>query len=320
MSADLAFAMQKLGLPPVNILASQIWATDIAMRLAALFPEKVLSLFLCGLFPELHDPNTVAALMECLRCLTEPATVEDWDEGIGALHYFLFGGVPTDGRSLMVIDEWTGTILRRYPPSQAMRIVNLWLPILGTKPDPVALKESVVAPAMLLHGSKSTTFTIAQAIERFSGYSKVGEGSKLVVIEDAPMFFLPTHSHIIKEEFFAWIQPYLERQAQSPLIPSQSNFQESLLKLAQLYDQPEIAQRDPCFSESFHTITSTKVSELKAVLNKHEIQQSKSFSLWGGGAPESWTNASPEEKLPWRFSQRFESARYHQKDQHKLYS
>ncbi|KAG0145708.1 hypothetical protein CROQUDRAFT_45430 [Cronartium quercuum f. sp. fusiforme G11] len=307
MSADLAFAMQKLGLPPVNVLASHIWATDIAIRLAALFPEKVLSLFLCGLFPDSYSPATLAALRECLKCLTEPETVEDWDEvRIGALHSFFFGGVPTDGRFLIAIDEWTGTILRRYPPSQAVRIVDLWLPILGIKPDPVALKESVVAPTMILHGHKSTILSTAQAIDRFSGYTNVGKGSKLVVIDgngcttDAPMCFLPTHAHIINQQFFSWVQPHLEHQAQSPPIQTQSVFQESLLKLARIYDDPEIGQRDPCFSESFHAITSSDLSDAKAMLDKHKIQQSTKFSLFGGGAPESWTGASLEERLPWR--------------------
>lgn len=83
-AADIAMAMQKLQLPPVclvhfsksddiwmpgvgeaewltipidatnqvHIIAGQTNAGEVALRLAAIFPEKVSSLFLCGLAPD----------------------------------------------------------------------------------------------------------------------------------------------------------------------------------------------------------------------------------------------------------------------------
>ncbi|KAG0140553.1 hypothetical protein CROQUDRAFT_53072 [Cronartium quercuum f. sp. fusiforme G11] len=303
LAADMAFAIQKLTLPPVNVLASNSWASDIAIRLAAVFPEKVHSLFLCGLAPDKYTDSVNGAIRECFACLTTPETAEDWDEvRIGALHYFFFGGVPLDGGLMSVIDEWTGPMLRRYPPSKALDCGAVGLTEMSRKPDTKALKESVVAPVMILHGKDSSVFTAGEAVERFSGYSNVGEGSKLKLVDDAPLLLVPMHLDVIKEEFFEWIQPKLKRQAQSPqsLVPSQSNFQDNLLTLARIFDNPEIAQRDPFTSDSFHTVRSSEEPGLKALLDMLESRQSQSFSLYGGGAPESWTDASLEEKLPWR--------------------
>ncbi|KAG0141504.1 hypothetical protein CROQUDRAFT_136112 [Cronartium quercuum f. sp. fusiforme G11] len=53
LAADLAMGMQILKLPPVHVIAGQANTSEVALALAATFPEKVLSMFLCGLGPDL---------------------------------------------------------------------------------------------------------------------------------------------------------------------------------------------------------------------------------------------------------------------------
>lgn len=119
---------------------------------------------------------------------------------------------------------------------------------------------------------------------------------------DAPLVLVPTHVNQVKEVYFEWVKPKLERQLQSAQasVPSQSNFEDNLRTLARLFDDEEIVKRDACMSESFHAIRPTDVAGLKGLLDSLGSRESQGFSLYGGGAPESWTDASMEEKLPWR--------------------
>lgn len=54
LAADLAIGLHKLHIPPVHIFTGQSWPSEIAVRLTILFPERVASLALCGIGPDVE--------------------------------------------------------------------------------------------------------------------------------------------------------------------------------------------------------------------------------------------------------------------------
>lgn len=78
--------------------------------------------------------------------------------GVGALHYFFFGGTADDAETLAVIDEWTGSILRRYPPSKAQRVAAVCLPELSVSTLACILVFTCTITHTHTHASSSALF------------------------------------------------------------------------------------------------------------------------------------------------------------------
>lgn len=111
----------------------------------------------------------------------------------------------------------------------------------------------------------------------------------------------------VKEQYYPWIDNLLAQQADpDPSTPSATkpvlfDPKSALERLADLLGDPSIASRDPGTSDSFHALSDDKISSNAERIYNLETNQIYKFSIFGGGAPESWTSASFEEQNPERY-------------------
>ncbi|KAG0143998.1 hypothetical protein CROQUDRAFT_660531 [Cronartium quercuum f. sp. fusiforme G11] len=308
-ATDLAMGMQKLQLPPVHVIAGQANTSEVALALAAIFPEKVLSIFLCGLGPDLYSEATEAAFHECIQCIVFPADQEQWEEGMNELHYIHFHEDTNVAREdeMRVIDEWTDILIKRYSPRKASLITALGMVEMGRQPTPQAFLDSLTQPLFICHGAASTVMTEAESFERYLTYPNLDLRSKFESIPGAPLVLLPLYTPLLTEKYVAWIRPILEDRGQTDPQPSISDFTKSLNRLATLYDKPSIADRDPFESSSYHVIDENSYEDREMKLAGVKMAEKEAILLPGEEAPESWTDASQDEKTPWRFTKRFEA-------------
>ncbi|EGG09772.1 uncharacterized protein MELLADRAFT_71157 [Melampsora larici-populina 98AG31] len=303
-AADIAMGMQKLQLPPVHVIAVQFSASEVALKLAAVFPEKVLSMFLCGLCPDVYSDATNVAMSECLECLVTPADPEQWEEGIMAFQYLYFHkdkNVPRDDE-IKMIDEWTGIFLRRYSPSKAKRLTATGLLEIGREITPQSFRDSIKQPILLVHGGASEVFPAIDAADRFETFTKRDPRSRYEEISGAPLVLVPLYTSRLTKMYLEWIRPIIDGLGEQK--PNVMDFKDNLARLSWLYDIPEIATRDPFDSSSYYMIYDDMLQKRKDMLAWAEGIQAVAITLDGEDAPEWWTDASHEEKTSWKFSNR----------------
>ncbi|KAH9813023.1 Alpha/Beta hydrolase protein [Melampsora americana] len=304
-AADIAMGMQRLQLPPVHVIAVQFSASEVALRLAAVFPEKVLSMFLSGLCPDVYSEATTTAMNECFECLVKPVDTEHWEEvRIMAFQYLYFHKDENVSRNdeIDMIDEWTGLFLRRYSPSKATRLTAVGLLELGREKTPQAFRESIQQPILLVHGGESEVFPAVDAFERFETFTKRDPRSKYEEISGAPLVLVPLYTSRLTKMYLEWVQPIINGLGEQK--PNVVDFKGNLERLSLLYDQPEIATRDASDSSNYYMIYDEMLQTRKDMLAYAEGLQRVAISLDGEDAPEWWTDASHEEKTCWKFSNR----------------
>ncbi|KAG0143866.1 hypothetical protein CROQUDRAFT_672679 [Cronartium quercuum f. sp. fusiforme G11] len=299
-AADIAMGMQKLKLPPVHVIASQFTATEVALRLASIFPEKILSVFACGLTPETFTASTQKALDEMYQCLVLPSEPNHWEEGIIAFQWFFFHEEVNMPRSeeIKMIDEWTGLFLKRYAPSKAAKLTLVGMLELGREKTPKEFKESIHQPFMFVHGGSSSVHTAAQAYDRFLTFTNLDPRSKYEQIPGAPLVLVPLYTSILTKKYMEWIQPILDKSLNQ--ISSETDFKQNLKRLSEIYGQSDILNRDPTDSSNFYMIEDAMLEQRKQMLIHAKVVQAQAITLPGEGAPDSWTDATEEEKLPWK--------------------
>lgn len=332
LAADFAIGLQRLNIPAVHGLATHSWSSEVLLRMAAVFPFKLLSLCVCSVPPPKLEGFLERAFRECFESTANPESVEEWDEGVGAVQWFNFGEpllIDCD-----ILDEWASVLVRRYPPSRSVDCCLAVWPFLGacqaSKPDniPPNLMSQIKQPVLALWGANDTIFTQAGCKERLDELP-FHERSTLVVMKDAPLLFCKTHPRETSKTYMEWVEPILKmngsknnennnksgsqkaRPENEGDIDSQGEgcWKESLEKIASCCHDQAISHRDPMQSDSYNRNSLEEITLLQQVLTNLEAHQVQTFSMFGGGAPELWTDASFDEKVPWRFSSRFDEAR-----------
>lgn len=332
LAADFAIGLQHLNIPAVHGLATHSWASEVLLRMAAVFPFKLLSLCVCSLPPPKLEGFLERAFQECFESTANPESVEEWDEGVSAVQWFNFGEPSlVDGD---VLDEWASVLVRRYPPNRSVDCCMAVWPFLGacqaSKPDniPQNLMSQIKHPVLALWGANDTIFTQAGCKERLDELP-FHERSTLKVMKDAPLLFCKTHPKETSKAYMKWVEPILKMNGSNSnninnksgrqKVPmeeevdldskGEGRWKESLEKIASCRHDQAILHRDPMQSDSYNRNSLEEIDALQQVLTNLKAHQVKTFSMLGGGAPEIWTDASFDEKVPWRFSSRFDEAR-----------
>ncbi|WAR57604.1 hypothetical protein PtB15_8B656 [Puccinia triticina] len=313
LAADFAIGLDKLQIQAVHAFGSHPWSSEIVLRMAAVFPSKVLSLCLCSIPPPILEPYVERAFQECFDACAHPESVEEWDEGVGAVQWFNFGEPSLVDRD--ILDEWASIVVRRIPPSRASNSCLCVLPFLRAckvlKSDfiPDGLRPEVEIPILILRGGNDMIFTEAGSRGRLDEFP-FHEHSTVKTIEDAPSTFIKTHPQETQAYYLSWIQELLvDGKYSCKHNPVTTCWRSSLEKLAHHFKDDSIATRDPSQSDSYSRQTPEETTFFAHMLAELSAGQVKTFSLFGGGAPEPWTDASFQEKVPWRFSSRFDEAR-----------
>lgn len=295
-AADIAMGMQKLRLPPVHVIGAQSCATEVAIRLASVFPEKVLSVFACGLCPEVFSESTLVALNETFQCLVDPTESDVWEEGMMAFQWFYFAkdlNVDLE-EEVRMIDEWTGLFLRRYSPSKATKLTVVGMLELGRETIPKEFSQGIHQPFMAVHGAGSAVFSVEDAHNRFLSFTNPNPRSKFEEIPGAPLVLMPLYTPLLVRKYMKWVQPILYQETKQD--SSITDFEQSLRRLAEICGQPSMLSRDPHNSSNFYMIEKDMLEKRKQMLAHAEFLQTKAITLPGEDAAEWWTEASEEEK------------------------
>lgn len=313
LAADLAFAMQKLHLPPVHVISSQSNVGEAALALAAIFPERVLSLFLCGLAPDVYSESTMAAFGDTFQCVSNPADPDHWEEGVLDLHFFCFHQDTNidKGDEIRIIDEWTSMIRKRYSPSRCSIFTSIAMLELGRQPTPKSFRDSIHQPVLVCHGAESPVFPLEEASDRFSTYEKVDPRSRFDPIPGAPLTLFPLYTRFLVEKYTDWIQPIIKSTPKLNKKPEiiETDFEKSLQRLSELFEDPTILKRDPTCSSSFYALDEIHLQQKKMMLEHAFHVEKTSFCFIDENDPEWWSDESTKTqstKIPWKFSTRFE--------------
>ncbi|KAA1082903.1 hypothetical protein PGT21_019861 [Puccinia graminis f. sp. tritici] len=313
LAADFAIGLEKLQIPAVHALGTHCWSSEILLRMAAVFPTKVISLCLCSIPPPTLEPYIERAFQECFDSCAYPESVEEWDEGVGAVQWFNFGDPSLIDRD--ILDEWASVLVRRIPPSRSIDCCLCVWPFLGackvSKPDhiPDGLRSEIKLPILILRGANNTVFTEAGCQGRLNELP-AHEYSKVKTIEDAPLLCTKTHPKETAVCYMDWVKEILDgKYSKSIQAKSPTCWKSNLEKLALYCKNESIVQRDPFQSDSYNRNTKEEVELFGKILADLSTHQVETFSLFGGRAPERWTGASFKEMVPWRFSSRFDEAR-----------
>lgn len=315
LAADFAIGLEKLQIPAVHALGSHTWASEIILRMAGLFPSKIISLCLCSVLPPILESYLERAFRECFEYCAAPQSVEEWDEAIGAVQWFNFGDpsrVEVD-----TLDEWAGVAIRRYSPSQALDCCLCVWPFLGackieqTDTIPSGLKSAITQPILILRGDNDEIFTAAGTQARLDELPP-HPNHRIVTLRDAPLLLCKTHIDEVRFHYMDWVNPLLEgkpnQNVPKPSVRS-SGLKSSLEKLAFHWNDDSIGKRDPCESSSYYRSTKEELDLYQDTIEQLAKNQNATFSLFGGGAPEIWTDAPFQDIIPFRFSSRFDDAR-----------
>ncbi|EGG11396.1 uncharacterized protein MELLADRAFT_59552 [Melampsora larici-populina 98AG31] len=313
LAADLAFAMQKLHLPPVHVISAQANVSEVALALAAIFPERVSSLFLCGLAPDVYPESTLSAFNDCFQCVANPTDPEHWEEGMLDLHFFCFHQDTNVSREdeIRVIDEWTSIVRKRYSPSKTGKFTSIAMLELGRQATPQSFRDCITQPVLVCHGAESPVFPLEAASDRFATYDKLDPRSRFEAIPGAPLTLFPLYTKFLAEKFTDWILPIIES---TPKLNEKQeiieiDYEKSLKRLYEICKDPTILKRDPTNSSSFYALDELSLTQRKMGL-EHAFQVEKtSFCFMDENDPEWWSDETVKTqstKIPWKFSTRFE--------------
>lgn len=311
-AADLAMAMEILKIPGAHCLATHPWASEILLRMGFVFKEKVLSLCLCTLPSDQDDDFNKKAFVESFNYWTDPESPDDWDEAVASQMWWHFGSELEYDAD--ILDEYAGIFLRRYPPSNSVGQLMGSMPYMKRDVIPTKARTSVTQPTLILQGGADKVYTrSAPGVEaRLNEILQVSSRNELKTIPNAPLMMCRTHAVEVRNQFLQWILPILSKQEQNLFRPL--DWDVCLQRLASLSNDKSIIKRNPHDSNSYYLASPEQIKDVSALLQKFETLQNTKFSFVGGGAPETWSDASFEDIHPWRFSSRFEYARMSSSD------
>ncbi|MBW0465260.1 hypothetical protein O181_004975 [Austropuccinia psidii MF-1] len=306
LAADLAFGLEKLNIPPVHALGTHSWASEILLRMAALFPTQIISLCLSSIPPSEDTPFLKRAFFEAFQSCANPESVDEWDEAVASVQWFNFGNpryIDVD-----ISDEWAGVFLRRYPPCRSYECTLGILPFLQRDVMPFSLTQTIKQPVLFIRGERDEIFTHSDSQTRLNELP-FHPFHDLQTISDAPLMCCRTHIEEVRSRYINWLKPILEQEIKSQTEKPMRCWKSSLEKLALHCQDDSICQRDPLDSSSYYRKSLQEILETKHLQEQQRSREPNTFSLIGGGAPEIWTGATFDEVVPWRFSSRFDNAR-----------
>ncbi|KAH9823888.1 hypothetical protein DFH28DRAFT_1161807 [Melampsora americana] len=308
LAADLAFGMQKLHLPPVHVISAQANVSEVALALAAIFPQLVSSLFLCGLAPDVYPESTMAAFGDCFQCVTNPTDPDHWEEvRMLDLHFFCFYQDTNFSREdeLRVMDEWTSTIMKRYSPSKSSKFTAICMLELGRSATPKSFRDQIYHPVFVCHGSESPVFPEVEASDRFSTYENLDPRSKFESIPGAPLTLFPLYTKFLAEKYINWIQPIIKSNPKLNKKPEliELDHEKSLERLYEIYQDPNMLKRDSKDSSSFYALDEVNVKQRKMILENALQVEKTSFCFLDENDPEWWDDQFTKiqsKKIPWK--------------------
>ncbi|KAI9467164.1 alpha/beta-hydrolase [Lactarius psammicola] len=254
-AADLAFACHALWLPPSHVWASETTGANLAIRFAVLFPHMVLSLTMLSV----PSPTELEAYFHtCDELLHMWAHAEDLDTLeftlMQVIAYITGPDVDAD-----LADEIIAYFETAYPPFNRHRLAQIGNVLMNRE---ALLKKELAAiqqPVLLIHGDKNQIHPIQHAHNMVADLINAKDGAKMYTIKGGQGYIsvVPTTASVCNRVFLQFVSrlPHARSELRPPSYPLEVSISHGLEILAELADDPSIAQRDPLSPMSFSRIS-----------------------------------------------------------------
>ncbi|KDQ12816.1 hypothetical protein BOTBODRAFT_56608 [Botryobasidium botryosum FD-172 SS1] len=282
-AAIIALGHEALQLPPCHIFATQIIAISTALRLTMLYPEKCLSLSLCGAScpTDLSWAQTTLRELVSFWCFAEDQ--EEFDDGSLEVAAFLF-----NERNLThdEFDELTLYWETYLPPSKRTKVVDICSVILTKGPDTAEELGSIAQPVLILHGDSAPIHTIECIDYLRSGLTGVQGGVRVEVIRGGPecLSYPNAFAPTLNEIFLSFLDSTPRQQfPRSGILPLPSPnptdlFRRGLFHLARFAHDSTITTRSPLSAFSFSRVPPEKVTSSRAWITEYAKDERRAFT------------------------------------------
>lgn len=266
-AADIAMVCQALLLPPAHILAFECISVNAALRLAALWPEQVLSLTLCDVPPPTELQWVFHAYDELLQLWCYAPDLDSFEHAGNEVVTFMTG----ESDNLDLQDDLIAYWEKYTPPTKRLRIVelvNIMMNRTLMRPEELA---SIVCPVLIIQGESSPIAPLKYAENLKQCLINAEDGPRLYVVKGAKacLNILPGSASIVNKVFSRFLaqQPRTRSDLLPPKLSIRERSKAALSKLAEFVGIPAIAQRDPRSPLSFSCVkTDVAKSQLENLL------------------------------------------------------
>ncbi|KAG0698846.1 Alpha/Beta hydrolase protein, partial [Suillus ampliporus] len=259
-AADLAMVCQALLLPPAHILAFEGISVNAALRLAALWPEQVLSLTLCDVPPPTELQWVFHAYDELLQLWCYAPDLDSFEHAGNEVVTFMTQEVSHSSyhASCWHTDELIAYWEKYTPPTKRLRIVelvNIMMNRTLLKPEELA---SITCPVLIIQGESSQTAPLKYAEKLKQHLINAKDATRLTTFAGAKacLNIHPGSASIVNQVFSKFLAQ--QPRTRSDLLPARMSIRDrseiALSKLAEYVGDPSIAHRDPRSSLSFSCV------------------------------------------------------------------
>ncbi|KAG1847536.1 alpha/beta-hydrolase [Suillus subalutaceus] len=267
-AADIAMVCQALLLPPAHILAFECISVNAALRLAALWPEQVLSLTLCDVPPPTELQWVFHAYDELLQLWCYAPDLDSFEHAGNEVVSFMTG----ESDNLDLQDDLIAYWEKYTPPTKRLRIVelvNIMMNRTLMRPEELA---SVSCPVLIIQGEASPIAPLKYAENLKQLLINAEDGPRLYVVKGAKacLNILPGSASIVNQVFSKFLaqQPRTRSDILPPKLSIRERTKVALSKLAEFIGIPSIAQRDPRSPLSFSCVkTDVAKSQLENLMS-----------------------------------------------------
>ncbi|PCH41599.1 alpha/beta-hydrolase, partial [Wolfiporia cocos MD-104 SS10] len=312
-AADLAHCFHHLCLPPVHLFAPELYAYA-ALRFAALFPEKLLSLTLCNIPAQTEIRSVFEALEELAQLWSFSEDIESFEYSCKELLDFFAGQDAHPDLQDELVAYWEV----HYPPfrrSYVIPNINLFM-----NRTPLTEEEfaAITCPTFIIQAERSQTHPLEFAEQIAQLLVNVPGGSASVFPVKASQGYLSIISaSIVNQVFFKFLsrQPPARSDCTQPEMSLEERMRVALAQLGNFRGDQSFAERDPLSPLSFSCVTpevQRSQDETYATYQKGErtafsplgldgrplrkFSERKDHWLDGGADGYSYSSKKPEKK------------------------
>jgi pimeloyl-ACP methyl ester carboxylesterase len=255
-AADIASAIQALFLPPAHFLAFECISVNSVLRLAALWPELVLSLTLCNVPPPTELQWVFNAYDELLQLWCYAPDLDSFEHAGSEIVSFMTGEIDNADLQDNLIAFWE----KITPPAKRLRIVEL-INILMNRTI-ISKKElaRITCPVFIIQNEHSPVAPLMYAESlREDIKDTTGVEPRFYVIKGAKacMSLIPGTASLVNRVFTGFLSqlPRSRSDLHSPAIPTFERARMALQTLSEIVGDSSIAHRNPRSSLSFSCVT-----------------------------------------------------------------
>ncbi|KAJ7283373.1 Alpha/Beta hydrolase protein [Mycena rebaudengoi] len=286
-AADLAFCHQALQLPPMHILALESSSIYCALRFAALFPEKCLSLALCNVPPPTELKWIYTAYDELVQTWCFAEDLETYEHVTMEAVNFIAGADCHPDLRDDIIAYW-GT---KLPPTKRQRVLEQASVIMNVKkklkyswgqrtPLPPDAYSYITQPVLIIHGDandmcpRKYAERMAQDLKAVL-YNVKGGGGHLSLF--------PGTASIVNQVFVKFISrlPRSDSTRPTSTLTTEERMREALATLSALTGDGSIQSRDPNSSLSFCCLPDDIIQQQAEALAAYRKGSSLAYSPLG---------------------------------------